>query len=83
MKRLMVITTDTDSFYFSRRGISDEYYSKGAYDFSTWKHFLDSKVRANYESLHKDLIYTNEKQLFDDALMVLEKIDHILHEIGE
>ena len=83
LKRLMVITKDTDSFYLSRRGISGEYNPRGTYDFLAWKHYLDDKVRANYESLHRNLLYTDEKQLFDDALKVLEKIDHILHEIGE
>ena len=83
LKRLMVITKDTDSFYLSRRGVSVEYNPKGAYDFSTWKHNLDNKVKANYESLHKDLLYTDEKQFFDDALIVLEEIDTILRHIGE
>ena len=83
LKRLMVITKDTDSFYLSRRGVSVEYNPKGAYDFSTWKHNLDNKVKANYESLHKDLLYTDEKQFFDDALIVLEEIDTILRDIGE
>lgn len=83
LKRLMVITKDTDSFYLSRRDVSVEYNPKGAYDFSTWKHNLDNKVKANYESLHKDLLYTDEKQFFDDALIVLEEIDTILRDIGE
>lgn len=84
LKRLMQITKETDSFYLSRRGITDEYDPRGAYDFPSWKHHLTDTIRANYESLHrKGLLYTTEEQRFGDALIVLEEIDAILRDIGE
>ena len=84
LKRLMQITKETDSFYLSRRSITDEYDPRGAYDFPSWKHHLTDTIRVNYESLHrKGLLYTTEEQRFVDALKVLEEIDAILRDIGE
>ena len=36
-----------------------------------------------YEHLHEDLLYTDEKQNFDDAVSAFEKIDELLIQIGE
>ena len=84
LKRLMQITKETDSFYLSRRGISDEYDPRSAYDFPSWKHRLTDTIRSNYESLHKKgLLYTTEEQRFGDAIKVLEEIGAILRDIGE
>ena len=83
LKRLMQITKETDSFYLSRRGVSKEYDPKGPYDFESWRQYLTESVRENYESLHKDLLYTDEKQRFEDAVAVFKKIDSILKTIGE
>jgi hypothetical protein len=84
LKRLMQITKETDSFYLSRRSITDEYDPRGAYDFPSWKHHLTDTIRVNYESLHrKGLLYTTEEQRFGDAIKVLEEINAILRDIGE
>ena len=83
LKRLMQITKETDSFYLSRRGLSDEYDPRGAYAFPSWRHHITGDVRGNYESLHKKLLYTNEKQQFEDAEIVLEEINAILKDVGE
>lgn len=83
LKRLMQATKETDSFYLSRRSISEEYDPKGPYDFSGWKHHMTDIVRVNYESLHEHLLYTTEKQSFDEAIRVLERISLILRDIGE
>lgn len=83
LKRLMQITKETDSFYLSRRGLSDEYDPRGAYDFPSWRHHISDDVRGNYESLHKKLLYTDEKQRFEDSERVLEEINAILKDVGE
>ena len=83
LKRLMQITKKTDSFYLSRRGIGDQYDPTGPYDFPAWRHFMTNEVRKNYESLHEHLLYTDEKQNFDEALAVFEAINRILQGIGE
>ena len=83
LKRLMQVTKDTDSFYLSRRGIADEYDPRGAYDFPAWKHYMTESVRMNYETLHKKLLYTTEKQSFDTAVRVFEEISQILKDVGE
>ena len=71
------------SYYLEKRGIKKEYNSKGAYDFDSWKHYLTSQIRSRYETLHKDLLYTDEQQNFEDALLVFEKVNKIFMEIDE
>lgn len=83
LKRIIEITKQTDSYYLQKRNISKEYNPTGAYDFESWKHYLDDKVRTEYENLHKDLLYTDEKQSFEDAIKAFESINRILESIGE
>ncbi len=83
LKRLIRITKDTDSYYLEKRNISKEYDPTGAYDFESWKHYLDEQIRSIYENLHKDLLYTDEQQNFDDALNAFSKISEIMKLIGE
>lgn len=83
LKRLIELTKRTDSYYLEKRNISKEYDPTGTYDFDAWKHHLTVRVRLVYESLHKELLYTDEKQSFDDALSAFEKINEILKNINE
>ena len=83
LKRLIEITKNTDSYYLEKRNISKEYDPTGAYDFASWKHYLDEQVRSTYENLHKDLLYTDEQQSFYDALSAFSQISEILSRIGE
>ncbi len=83
LKNLITLTKQTDSFYLKKRNISEEYDPLGAYDFISWKHYLDDSVRFIYENLHNTLLYTDEKQNFDDAIAIFEEIDNILKSIEE
>lgn len=83
LKRLIRVTKDTDSFYLEKRGISKEYDPTGAYDFDAWKHYLSAQVRSTYENLHKELLYTDEQQNFEDALSAFAEINEILKDINE
>ena len=83
LKRLIEITKNTDSYYLEKRNISKDYDPTGAYDFASWKHYLDEQIRSTYENLHKDLLYTYEQQNFEDALNAFSKINDILEYIGE
>jgi len=83
LKRLIGITKDTDSFYLEKRNIRGEYDPTGAYDFDAWKHYLNEQVCATYENLHKELLYTDRQQNFDDAISAFTKISEILKNIGE
>ena len=40
-------------------------------------------AKDTYEHLHEDLLYTDEKQNFGDAVSVFEQIDELLRQIGE
>ena len=83
LKRLIQATKETDSYYLEKRGITKEYNPQGAYDFDSWKQYLNSQIRSRYETLHKDLLYTDEQQKFDDALYAFSEINKIFTEIGE
>ena len=83
LKRLIRVTKDTDSFYLEKRGISNEYDPTGAYDFDAWKHYLNTQVGSTYENLHKELLYTDEQQNFEDALKAFAEINEILKDINE
>ena len=83
LKRLIRITKDTDKYYLFKRNTNQDYDPTGKYDFSSWKHYLTDEIKSIYEDLHKDLLYTDEKQNFDEALETFEKIDEILDNVGE
>lgn len=82
LKRLIVLTKQTDSVYLEKRNIPKEYDPTGAFGFSEWKQAFLSAKEA-YERLHEDLLYTDEKQHFADAIIAFEQIDALLREIGE
>lgn len=83
LKRLLQLTKETDSYYLNKRDISKEYNPLGAYDFESWKKYFTSQVKTIYESMHNDLLYTDEKQNFDEALEIFSEINKILARIGE
>lgn len=83
LKRLIQVTKETDYFYVNRRNISAEYDPLGAYDFAAWENHFDDSIRAIYEKLHEDLLYTDEKQDFSEAIQTFEEISSVLKRIGE
>lgn len=83
LKRLVRLTKDTDSFYIGRRNISAEYDPTGLYNFPAWQHHFDDSIRSTYETLHQTLLYTDEKQNFDVALITFHKISELLSAIEE
>lgn len=83
LKRLVDITKHTDSYYLEKRNINKEYDPIGAYDFDSWKYNLNDKVCSTYENMHKELLYTDKQQRFDDALNAFDEINKILKNIGE
>ena len=83
LKSLLVKTKETDSFYLKKREIPKEYNPVAAYDFSSWKNCFNDEVRKQYEKLHENLLYTDEKQDFDKAISAFEKIDEIFMSICE
>jgi len=83
LKGLLQTTKETDEFYLEKRGITDEYNPLRAYDFPSWKKCFDASVRKRYESLHEDLLFTNEKQDFQQAMETFEEISQIFESIGE
>ena len=82
LKRLIVLTKQTDSVYLEKRNIPENYDPTGAFGFSKWRQELMTAKDA-YEHLHEELLYTDEKQIFEDAIKTFEHIDAILTAIGE
>lgn len=83
LKELIDKTKHTDSFYLEKRNISEEYNPIGVYNFPAWKCYFDDSIKDRYENLHRDLLYTNQKQNFDEALDAFSKISEIFKELGE
>ena len=82
LQRLMELTKQTDSVYLEKRNIPENYDPTGAFGFALWKaEFMTAK--DTYEHLHEDLLYTDEKQNFDEAVSVFEQINELLTQIGE
>ena len=83
LKYILQLTKNTDSHYLEKRNIPKEYNPLGAFDFESWRSCFDDSIRAIYENLHNELLYTDERQNFDDALDCFEKLDGIFKNIGE
>ncbi len=85
LKRLLKMTKESDHIYLEKRNISSVSYDPTEkYDFLSWKdNFNTKEVRKQYEKLHEDLLYTDEKQNFDDAIECFEKINKVFEEIDE
>lgn len=83
VKALLQKTKTTDSFYLEKRNVTQAYDPLGSYDFPAWADYFDHTIRARYETLHKDLLYTNEKQDFDQAIVVFKKISSLFATMGE
>lgn len=83
LKRLLRLTKETDSYYLNKRDINKEYNPLGAYDFENWKNYFTSQVKAIYESMHNDLLYTDKKQNFDEAVETFAEINKIFESIDE
>ena len=83
LKALLRKTKQTDSFYLEKRDVPTDYNPLMAYDFPTWEKYFDAAIRARYENLHKDLLYTDEKQDFDKAVLTFRQISALFAEIEE
>ena len=82
LKRLIDLTKKTDSVYLEKRNIPETYDPTGPFGFAAWKSdFLGAKDA--YEHLLEELLYTDEKQSFENAVQTFEQIDGLLQEIGE
>lgn len=83
LKEIVRKTKITDSYYLGKRNIAKEYNPVAAYNFKDWSDCFDKDVKTRYENLHNDLLYTNEKQNFLDAIKTFENISDILDQIDE
>jgi len=83
LKQLVSLTKETDSFYLQKRTISNKYNPLEAYTFENWRHYFNDEIRARYETLHEDLLYTSERQSFEKAIQAFESISQLLSSIGE
>ena len=51
--------------------------------FDEWRKYFNDEIRRRYETLHEDLLYTSEKQNFEDAIQTFEEINQFFSEIDE
>ena len=83
LSRIVKETKSTDSFYLSQKNVNIEYNPLEKYNFLQFKKYFNEEIKTRYESLHKDLLYTDEKQSFELAIKIFEEINKILESIGE
>lgn len=83
LKALIQTTKETDAFYLEKRNIDKEYDPMQKYSFEKWEICFDESIRDNYEKLHETLLYTDEKQNFDDAVTIFKEISQIFDELQE
>ncbi|MBP1763141.1 MAG: hypothetical protein H6Q65_199 [Firmicutes bacterium] len=84
LKQIISLTKGTDIEYLEKRTTTNDYDPKGKFDFYSWKEaFSSNEVKERYESLQDDLLYTNEKQNFSEAIAAFEKINEIFLKIDE
>lgn len=83
LKRLVKLTKETDSYYLNKRNICERYNPVEPYNFPAWKRDLTEQVKLNYEKLHETLLYTDEKQDFQEAIKTFQIINDIFEEIEE
>lgn len=67
-------TKNTDAFYLEKRNMPKEYDPTSKYAFASWADKFDKNIANIYESLHEELLYTNEKQDFEKAKEVFFEI---------
>lgn len=83
-KQLSQLIKSTDAEYLSGKRECNVYIPNGNFDYELWRSNLDNQIlRENYERLHKELLYTDEKQKLSEALNVLEEIGNLFVESGE
>lgn len=83
LKTLTRKTKATDTVYLEKRNITKNYNPAGKYDFDSWKKCFNESIQSRYETLHEDLLYTNQKQHFEDAINAFEEINSIFEAIDE
>ena len=83
LKQIVTNTKNTDSYYLTNKNIDKNFDSLEKYNFTSFKHLLNNEIKERYESLHEDLLYTNQKQSFVAVLETFDSISKDLESIGE
>lgn len=83
LKKIVSLTKETDHVYFEKRRMPSDYVPWSAYNYLSWKAKLTDDVKKNYENLHNTLLYTNQKQDWNQVDAVFSEIDRILSDIQE
>ena len=83
LKHIIKLTKETDSIYLIKRDCCKEYNPLGPYNFDGFEHLLNENIKSIYEDLHNTLLYTNEKQNFNEAIKTSRVINKIFKEIEE
>jgi len=83
LKALVRKTKETDSFYLEKRSIKPKYNPLEKYNFDSWIQYFTDDVKVRYESLHKHLLYGDEKQNFKEAIETFKAIGCLFIEIDE
>lgn len=83
LKDIVQLTKKTDSIYLEKRKNNPDYDPMKPYAFDCWKSYFDKPVKTKYETLHKTLLYTDNKQDWNEVFRVFESINETLNQIDE
>jgi predicted nucleotidyltransferase component of viral defense system len=67
-----------DEIYYVKRHQTPLITIDSGYQLSLWQDRLTRTVQQNYERLHLDLLFTNQKQDFSDVIKTLQRIQDLL-----
>ena len=83
LKILIGLTKKTDNIYLQKRKIINNYNPEELFEFEIWIDCFNSEIAYIYENLHKELLYTDDKQNFNLAINVFKEINMIFKSINE
>ncbi|KAF0223102.1 MAG: hypothetical protein FD133_616 [Erysipelotrichaceae bacterium] len=83
LKELVVKVKNSCQVHFESVSTGHVFNALELYAFDAWKDQFNQDIKSVYEQLHQDLLYTNQVQDFNEAILCFESISRTLLEIGE
>lgn len=83
LKKLVVDVKQSCQVYIESTLGGQLFDARDSFAYETWKDRFNQDIRSVYEKLHLDLLYTNQVQDFNEAILCFEFINSVFIEIGE
>jgi len=83
LKKILVLTKNTDSYYMNKRNIAKEYSALGKDEYNSWKYLWNDEIKKAYRKLSVNIQFNHIEPNFDLAIKTFEEINEIFDSIGE